>query len=132
NELRVTPKRVEYLNTGPCYRYSPSVLRQRQQIPAQCFLHTYCLRTDAIRAIGGWDLQFSNPARSFAFEEVDATYSLYMAGYDLYVIPAAILWHLRSKNRSLAWRYDAKRVRAGYKINERLFIGKWLGKERQK
>lgn len=132
NGLRITPKRVEYTNKGQVYRYDSSLLRQRQEIPAQCFLHTYLLRTEAVRSIGGWDLQFSDPARSFALEEVDTTYALWMAGHDLFVIPSAVMWHFRSQNRSLPWRYDAHKVRAGYKKHERLFIQKWLGQERAK
>jgi GT2 family glycosyltransferase len=132
NGLRITPERVEYTNKGQVYRYGAGVLRTRQEIPAQCFLHTYCLRTDAVRAIGGWDLQFSNPERSFAFEEVDTSYGLWMSGYELFVVPSAVMWHFRSTNRCLPWRYDAHKVRAGYEHHERLFINKWLPRRKNK
>jgi len=131
NELRINPSRVEYLNKGQVYRYAAEALYGRQEFPAQCFLHTYMLRTQAVQQCGGWDLQFSNLSRSFAFEEVDATYNLWMAGYDLFVVPSAVMWHFRSDNRCLAWRYDAEKVREGYEHNERLFIQKWRGRKRK-
>ncbi|MFA5141139.1 MAG: glycosyltransferase [Elusimicrobiota bacterium] len=130
NELRITRSHVEYLNKGQVYRYSPEALRGRKEFPAQCFLHTYMLRTQAVEQVGGWDLRFSDVFRSFAFEEVDATYNLWMGGYNLYVVPSAVMWHFRSDNRCLTWRYDAEKVREGYEHNERLFIQKWRGRKR--
>lgn len=130
NAMSISESGVHFLNKGQVYRYSPEILEHRPEIPAMCFIHTYLLRTARVKSIGGWDLTFSDPAKSFAFEEIDTTYSLWMKGFDLFVIPAAVMWHFRSSNRSIEWRYDASKVLDGYKHNEGLFVNKWLGRKR--
>lgn len=130
NELAITPSEVKYVNKAQVYRYNVEAVRARE-FQAMCYLHTYMLRTDYVRKVqGGWDLRFSNPAVSFAFEEVDASYALFMAGYDLKVVIDAEMWHFRSPNR-LGWRTNREKIKAGYEAHAKLFIEKWNGKERE-
>lgn len=89
---RLYVKDGRLIHDGP--KHQVYTYYEKKVIPAMALIHTYMLRMQALKEIGGWDEQAPQNG-SLLYEEVDVTLNMYVHSYKVMIDTELIMWHLR-------------------------------------